>query len=376
MKAHFLLDPSLHFLNHGSYGACPRDVFDMYQRWQRELEYQPVEFIGRRLMGLLRDAMAPLAAFLNAPADACVFVPNATTGVNIIARSLRLKPGDEVLANNHEYGACAFTWQHVCGLAGARYIQQEIDIPIQDETSFVEQIWSGVTERTRVLFISHITSATGLIFPIAELVRRARAAGILTVIDGAHAPMHIPLDLTALDPDFYTGNFHKWLCAPKGSAFLYARPDVQHLLTPLVVSWGYQDPSFSVQHERQPTRDPAAYLATPDALHWLQAHDWESHKRICRALTQQARLRLAEITGFAPLAPPDWYGQMAASRLPAADVEAIKTMLYDDFRVEIPVSLWGDTPVIRISVQAYNDQADLDAFYYALSEVLQRVPVR
>jgi isopenicillin-N epimerase len=371
VREHFLLDPSVNFLNHGSFGACPADVFAVYQRWQRELEFQPVEFIGRRLEGLLREAMAPLARYINAPHDACVFVSNATAGVNVVARSLKLQPGDEVLATDHEYGACSFTWTHVCNQAGASYILQPISVPILSEDAFIKEFWAGVTPRTKVIFISHITSATGLIFPIARLIQRARAAGILTVIDGAHVPSHIPLDLTALDPDFYTGNFHKWMCAPKSSAFLYARPDKQHLLTPLTISWGYGDPAFTVQHERQPTRDPSAYLATPDALAWLQAHDWDTHAARCHEMILQARERISQIGGQAPLAPPDWYGQMVACPLPPCDVAAVKTLLYDKYRIEIPVFLWNNMPIIRISVQAYNTQADLDAFYSALGEVLK-----
>ncbi|MBN1661062.1 MAG: aminotransferase class V-fold PLP-dependent enzyme, partial [Anaerolineae bacterium] len=236
----FLLQPDVVFLNHGSFGACPRSVFEVYQRWQLELERQPVEFLGRRAPELMRAARQALGSYLGAEADDLVYVPNATTGLNAVARALPLLPGDEVLATDHEYGALDRTWRFVCARRGARYVNQPVPLPVESAEQVVEAIWGGVTERTRVLFLSHITSPTALILPVEALVRRARSAGILTVIDGAHVPGQTPLDLEALGADFYSGNCHKWLCSPKGAGFLYARREVQNLLEPLVVSWGWQ----------------------------------------------------------------------------------------------------------------------------------------
>jgi isopenicillin-N epimerase len=208
MKDLFLLQPEMVFLNHGSFGACPAPVFAVYQEWQRALEAQPVEFLGRQGTALLATARAALAAYVGAEADDLVFVPNATTGVNIVARSLRLAPGDEVLATNLEYGAVDRTWQFLCRRAGASYVRQPIPLPVETAAEVIEALWQGVTPRTRVICVSHITSITALILPVAEICRRARQAGILTVIDGAHAPGQIPLDLAAIDADFYTGNCH------------------------------------------------------------------------------------------------------------------------------------------------------------------------
>jgi len=219
----FLLDPDVIFVNHGSFGACPRPVFAAYQAWQRELERQPVEFLGRRFAALIAEARTALGAYVGAGADDLVYVPNATTGLNIVARSLELAPGDEVLATDHEYGALDRTWRFICAKRGARYVRQPVELPITSAEEVVEAVWAGVTDRTRVLFLSHITSPTAIIIPVAELVRRAREAGIITVVDGAHAPGQIPLDLESLGVDFYAGNCHKWMMAPKGSAFLYAR---------------------------------------------------------------------------------------------------------------------------------------------------------
>ena len=370
----FLLEPDIVFLNHGSFGACPIPVFEEYQRWQLRLERQPVRMLGREIDGLLREAMVPLAAYLHADADDCVFVPNATAGVNIVARSLDLQPDDEVLTTDHEYGACDYTWEYVCQRAGARYVRRVLPLPLDTAEAFVEAVWAGVNEHTRVLFISHITSPTGLVFPIAPLLARARAAGILTVVDGAHTPGHIPVDLTALDPDYYTGNFHKWLCAPKGSAFLYARKDAQARLVPSIISWGWPEASFALRMERQATRDAASYLATPAALAFQQAHDWDVVRAECHARTLEAAARLREIAGCAPLAIGDeWLGQMVAVELPLPTslAQSIKSRLYDEHHIEIPIVTWSNRMLIRASFQGYNTQADLDALCVALAETLR-----
>src|SRR5574340_575478 len=237
MKELFLLDPDIIFLNHGSFGACPRPVFESYQRWQLELERQPIEFLGRRANDLLADSRSVLAQYLGTLRDNLVYVANDTTGVNIVARGLELGPGDEVLASDHEYGALDRTWRFLSQKFGFRYLNQPVSMPLRSADEFIEDFWRGVTNRTRVIFPSHITSPTAVIFPVKEICARARQSGILTVIDGAHAPGQIDLALDDLGADFYTGNLHKWLCAPKGAGFLYARPEVQHLALPLVISW-------------------------------------------------------------------------------------------------------------------------------------------
>ncbi|TML66403.1 MAG: aminotransferase class V-fold PLP-dependent enzyme, partial [Actinobacteria bacterium] len=256
LRHEFLLDPDVVFLNHGSYGACPRPVFERYQEWQLELERRPVEFLGRRLDTLLAEARAAFGEYVNADPDDLVFVQNATAGVNLAARAVAFQPGDEVLSTSLEYGALDLAWTHVCGRAWARYVRMPVTLPLRDA---VDEIWNGVSERTRVLFLSHVTSETAVQLPIEELCARARERGITTVIDGAHVPGHIPLDLRALDVDYYAGNCHKWLCAPKGAGFLYVRRDLQATIAPLVISWGYEgEATFLARHEKQGTRDPAA----------------------------------------------------------------------------------------------------------------------
>jgi hypothetical protein len=210
LRTEFLLDPDVTFLNHGSFGACPRAVFERYQEWQLELERQPVLFLARRHEELLGEARAALGAYVGADPDDLVFVPNATAGVNVAARALGLEPGDDVLSTDLEYGALDLTWEHVCAELGARYVRTPIRLPVESAEEIVDAVWAGVGPRTRVLFLSHHTSVTALTLPVEELCRRARERGIRTVVDGAHAPGHLPLDLRALDSDFYAGNCHKW----------------------------------------------------------------------------------------------------------------------------------------------------------------------
>jgi isopenicillin-N epimerase len=357
IRDEFLLDPDVVFLNHGSFGACPRDVFERYQAWQLELERQPVDFLGRRLDRLLADARAALGAYVNADPDDLVFVQNATAAVNLAAWALDLQAGEEVVSTALEYGALDLAWEHIAAHAPARYVRMPVTLPLTDAA---EEIWSGVTDRTRALFVSHVTSETAVRLPVEDLCARARERGIATIVDGAHVPGHVPLDLRALDVDYYAGNCHKWLCAPKGAGFLYVRRGLQQTIAPLVVGWGYgDDSSFLSRHEKQGTRDPSAFLTVPDAIEWQRAHDWDAVRTRCRELAAKAPARL----GLEPLGDGL---QMISMRLPADVPDDLQTRLYDDYRIEIPV--FDD--VIRASFQGYNDEADLDALASALDELL------
>lgn len=319
---------------------------------------------------------------ISAPQDV-VYFPNPTTAVNMVARSLDLGPGDEILSTNHAYGAMDRTWRFICSKTGARYVQQPVPLPLTTTEALVETLWAGVTPRTRAIFLDHLTSPTALMFPVEAVCRRARHAGILTIIDGAHAPGQVSLDLTALGADIYVGACHKWLCAPKGSAFLYACREVQARLEPLVVSWGYDHPTYDTghpfinHHEWQGTRDIAAFLAVPAAIQFQAEHDWDSVRRRCRVLAAETRARINALTGLAPLCPdaPTWFRQFFAARLPAVDVAALKTRLYDDYHIEVPVFDWHDQPLIRVSVQGYNTSQDIDTLLTALAALLPQVAV-
>jgi isopenicillin-N epimerase len=371
LRSAFLLDESVTFLNHGSFGATPRDVFERYQQWQLELERQPVLFLARRLETLLADARAALGDYVGASPDDLVFVPNATAGVNVAAWPVGLQAGDEVLSTDLEYGALDLMWEHVCGDFGARYVRAPVRLPVESEHAIVDAVWSRVGPRTRVLFLSHHTSSTAITLPVAELCGRAREARIRTIVDGAHVPGHLPLNLRELEVDFYAGNCHKWLCAPKGSGFLYVRRELQRDVHPLLISWGYEgdDPSFVTRHEKQGTRDPSAYLTVPFAIEWQAAHDWDAVRTRCHELARRARNELG-LEALVPDTRPAFFGQMVTLRLPAGAPDDLQERLYDEYRIEIPVFERGDDRFIRASFQGYNDEADLDRLRVALHELI------
>lgn len=381
IKDLFLLDPSVTFLNHGSFVACPEPVMAVYQDWQRRLERQPVQFLGVELGGYMQAARRDLGEYLKTSADHLVFIPNATFGVNVVARSLQLQPGDEILSTDHEYGACDRIWQFVCEKNGAVYVRQPIPLPLRSSEEIIERVWSGVTERTRLLFLSHITSPTALTLPVAELCARARQAGILTLIDGAHAPGQIPLDLPALGADFYTGNCHKWMMAPKGAGFIFARREVQALIEPLVVSWGWRaEPDFSsgtqfVDYlQWRGTDDPSACLAVPAAIRFMQEYAWDSVRNQCHDLLHQALHRINAITGIASVYPSDsgYYHQMAIAELPQQpDLKQLKKRLYEIFKIEVPCIEWNGRHLVRISVQGYNTLEDIQRLISALERLLE-----
>lgn len=371
-KSLFLLDPAIHFFNHGSFGACPQPVFEAYQATQLLLERQPVKFIGREFAGQMRTARTALSAYLNYPADGLVYFPNPTTAINMVARSLPLQPGDEILATDHEYGAMDRTWRFITTKAAAHYRNQPIATPYTNDDDFIAQFWKGVTPRTKYIFISHMTSQTALRFPVAQVCERARAEGILTIIDGAHIPGHLPLDLLQLGADIYTGACHKWLCAPKGAAFLAASPAAQSLLEPLIVSWGYEaeipgDSRFIDHHEYQGTTDPAAYLSVPAAIQFLNQHNWPKHQAEMHQRAIELRQELLARYPVKSLSIDDTpIGQMFAIQIPFTEPVALQSRLYEKFAIEVPVYYWQDQVYLRISLQVYNTAEDFNALFDAL----------
>ncbi|RCS46457.1 aminotransferase class V-fold PLP-dependent enzyme [Bremerella cremea] len=375
----FLLDPEVIFLNHGSFGACPKTVFEEYQRWQRELERQPVRFLQRELPGLLADARRQVASYLGANANEVVFVANPTFAANTIARSLPLGPDDEVLISDHEYGACRFAFEHAAQQKGFRVVQQAIALPVESPEAIADAFWQGVTEKTKLIFLSHITSATALELPVAQICQRAREAGILTMIDGAHAPGQIDVDLCKLGADFYTATCHKWMCAPKGSGIFYAREDRQHLVEPLVVGWGWgaektfhRENEFIEHHEWLGTYDPSAFLTVPAAITWQNQVVTKEVRQRSRDLVHSAVHLAAQIDGIERVHPDSFYYQMGLIDVTAkcVDAEALKSRLYEKYRIEIPVIRWQDRIFIRVSAHAYTTQGDIQALIQALQEQL------
>ena len=380
LKELFLLDPEIVFLNHGSYGACPRPVFEVYQEWQRRLELQPVKFLGVDLDNYLNQARLELGCYINCPTKDIVYIPNATHGVNIVARSLELNPGDEILATNQEYGACNFAWEHVCSKTGAIYKRQPITIPFESSEQIMDQLWQGVTSKTKIIFISHITSPTSLTMPVQMICQRAHQADILTLIDGAHAPGQIALDLASLKADFYVGNCHKWMLSPKGAGFLYARPEVQNLIEPLVVSWGYQS-KFTIPREStfidylqwSGTKDPAAALSVPAAIAFMEENHWNEVRASCHHILRYAMDTIGELTGLKQIYPldSDFYHQMGTLPIPRVkDLLELKSRLLNEYKIEIPYIEWDNHQYLRLSVQGYNTLDDINRLVHALSELL------
>jgi isopenicillin-N epimerase len=382
LKELFHLDPTVHFLNHGSYGSTPKPVFEAYQNWQLRLERQPVLFLGREIYGLLKDARDALGNYLNASGDDLVYIPNATHGVNIVARSLDLHAGDEILTTDHEYGACDYTWEFVCDKTAAKYIHQPIPLPVHAEAEILEQFWQGVTSQTKVIYLSHITSSTALRLPVEAICERARQAGILSIVDAAHSPGQIPVDLQRLGADIFFGNCHKWMLAPKGAAFLFMRRHIQSIIEPLVVSWGYHPTPDITAGSRfvdilqwTGTRDLSAALTVPNAIQFMEQHSWEEVRCQCHDLLRQAIERICDLTRLPALYPldSDFYSQMAIAPLPLSNLLVLKSRLYDEFRIEVPLTEWQDRQFVRISVQGYNAQEDIDALVEALRILLPEV---
>ena len=368
LREQFLIRPDIAFLNHGSFGACPQPVFERYQAWQRELEREPVDFVDRRLPVLLDGARATLAEYVGCSANDLAFVQNATTGVNLAARSLPLGPDDEVLATDLEYGACDLAWEWVCRRAGAHYVRAPIPLPLREPGAVVDALFAHASEHTRAVSVSHVTSTTGLVLPLEEIVARARALDLVTIVDGAHAPAQVPVDLARLGADYYAGNAHKWLSAPKGAGFLHVRPEHQDRVDAAIVGWGYREGNtFSQRIEEQGTRDPAAWLTVPDAIRFQAERHWDAVRERSRRLTRDARRELCELLGTEPLAPDSMLAQMAAVRLPRP-APGLSERLFTRHRVEIPLDR-GQT-LLRLSVAGYTIRDDIDRLLAALAREL------
>lgn len=377
MKESFLLSPDVTFLNHGSFGACPQQVFEKYQYWQKKLEEQPVQFMAEDVYRHLESARVALGKFVGCDGNDLFFVPNPTTGVTTIINSFELNSGDEILSTDHEYGALIRSWEAYTGRTGTHFIQRNIPFPCITHEEFTEYFWEGVTEKTKVIFLSQITSSTALIFPVKEICKRAREMGILTIIDGAHVPGHIPLTISEIDPDVYVGACHKWLCAPKGSSFVYVRKSFQDKVKPLITSWGKEgvDPSetnFLLENQWQGTRDMSAFLTVPTAIEFQQNDDWNIQTEKCRWMVRETRSRLDDYFEINHLCPntEEWLGQMASVEIKTDDPINLKSTLLKEFSIEVPIFEWNEKTLLRYSFQVYNDQQDADLLIYALREIL------
>ena len=377
LKSQFHLRNDLTFLNFGSFGACAKPVFKQYQDYQLELEQEPVQFITVNGLNYLKQSREALANYIHCDSDDLVFVTNPSYAVNIIAKSFDLKAGDEILTTNIEYGACDKTWNYYCDKARAKYVRQQIEFPLTTKEDFVEQFFKGLTNKTKLVFISHITSATGLRLPVEEICKKAKEKGLLVFIDGAHAPGQIVLDITKLDVDIYTGACHKWMMTPKGSSFLYVKKEHQHLFDPLIVSWGYKAamPSHSQfldYHQMQGTRDYSAFLTIPAAIKFMNENNWEEVATACRKLTQDNAPRFCALLNATPLAPvnDDFIMQLYSTPIKTTEPEKLQRLLFEKYQIEVPVMRQDSRVLIRYSIQAFNSQDDLDKLYAALQDII------
>lgn len=378
-RSDFLLRDDIVFLNHGSFGACPRPILDEQRRWIEQLEAQPVLYFRESIANLLHARNA-LARYVGAEGKDLVYVTNSTFGVNVTAHalSMMLTEGDEICTTDHEYGACDRAWEQYCVAKGIRYVRAEIPMPVPSMDEMADIIWSKVTPNTKVLFLSHITSPTGVRLPVEDLCARARAAGILSVVDGSHSPGHIPLDLSTLQADVYTANCHKWMCTPKGSAFLWVAPHLQDAIIPLVVSWGARNPvagdgPLNIEHEFIGTRDYSPFLSVPFAIDLMAQQPWDRAQQHGRGLAQVAHDMLVALPGVQPMhaGGHDPLLQMATVILPSdVDTDHMKQWLYNERAIEVVVHRWLNVPILRCSTHLHTQQRDIDALEAAVREYL------
>jgi isopenicillin-N epimerase len=415
------LRPGVAYLNHGSFGPSPRSVIAARQEWIERLECEPMDFFVRQMEGHLESARARLSEVVGTNAKNLVFVDNATFAMNIVAMSFPLAGDDEVLATNHEYGAVLRIWRERCHQARAKLVVQKLPESFASAEHVVESLFAGVTDRTRLIVVSQITSPTALILPVEEICRRARERGVRVCIDGPHAVAAIPVAIDQLDCDFYCASCHKWLSAPFGSGFLFVHPRWQQTVRPAVVSWGNslggRPPTWHDEFVWSGTRDPSPFLAVPEAIDFLaklspgpETSIWASRtdppspnarkvpageqtwlrrgvhgvegvglfRQLSAELLEEARQRIIDVTGLDPIGVgPNWYGTMMAFPLPSSiaappegHMHPFQSALWERFQIEVPIVNWNGRRFLRVSCHLYNDSSDIDRLVSALRTLL------
>ncbi len=384
----WLLDQAVTFLNHGSFGACPQRVLEFQNDLRARLERQPVQFLVRELEPLLDNARAALAQFVGADADDLVFAPNTTSGVNAVLRSLTFLPGDELLVTNHEYAACRNALNYVAERSGALVVVVNIPFPFSSADEIIAPILAAVTSRTRLALLDHVSSQTGLVMPIGRLVGELASRGVDTLVDGAHAPGMVPLNIKKIGATYYTGNCHKWLCAPKGAAFLCVQPSRQKLIRPLVISNGASSArtdrsKFQIEFAWTGTGEPSAYLCVPEVLKIMASllpGGWPEIMTRNRALAIAARKILCASLKISEPCPEEFIGSLAAMPLPDAPPEALPRQPFNEYPlqdwlrrqhgIEVPIMAWPAPPkrLLRISAQLYNSLPQYERLAVALAK--------
>jgi isopenicillin-N epimerase len=376
LSSYFLLNPNITFLNFGSFGAAVKPVFEKYQQLQLELEQEPVQFMTVKGLEYLKESREALGKFIGCDADDVVYVTNPSYAVNIIAKSFDLKAGDEILTTNLEYGACDKTWNYYCEKAGAKYVRQPINFPLTTKEDFIDQLFKGLTPKTKMVFISHITSSTGLRLPVEEICAKAKEHGLITFVDGAHGPGQAPINLQTLQADIYTGACHKWMMTAKGSSFLYVKKELQSKFDPLIVSWGYKaafpsSSQFIDWHQGQGTRDFSAFLTIPTAINFMIEHNWHEVAKHCRKLVLENAQELSSMLSTATICPinNEFLVQLYSAPIKTTEPEKLKALLYNQYQIEIPVMRHEDKVFLRYSIQAFNTQKDLDKLFAAIKDI-------
>lgn len=385
---HWLLDRDITFLNHGSFGACPIPVLEAQTSFREQLEREPLRFLMREFEPLLDNARNELATFIGISSDELAFVPNATTGVNAVLRSLSFAPGDELLTTNQEYNACRNTLDFVARRTGATVIVAEVPFPIESPAQVIEAVIKCVSPQTKLVLLDHIVSQTGLIFPIKQLVSELAQRGVDVLVDGAHAPGMIPLNLDEIGAAYYTGNCHKWLCAPKGAGFLYVRRDKQDAIVPTTISHGANSPRsdksrFQLEFDWMGTVDPSAYLCVPVAIDFMGSlleGGWPELMAKNHALALAGRQILLDKLDLPQPCPDEMVGSMAVIQLTDAKFDAVgksgiaplQEALWEIFKIEVPVIPWPDVnhQLVRISAQFYNTLPQYEYLAKALVELI------
>lgn len=377
----WLLDPDCTFLNHGSFGACPTAVLAVQQELRSRLERQPLRFLGREFEALLDQAREALATFVKASVEELVFVPNATTGINAVLRSLTFSPADELLTTSQEYNACRNALDFVAERAGATVVVAEVPYPIESPAQVIEAVLSKVSDRTRLALIDHVVSQTGMVFPIAQLVQALSERGIDTLIDGAHAPGMVDLNLTQLGATYYSSTCHKWMCAPKGAAFLYVKKEKQAEIRPLTISHGANSPRrdrsrFQLEFDWMGTTDPTAYLSVKSAIEFMNSllpGGWAELRARNRSTAIAARKHLCQQLNVAAPCPESMIGSLATIPLPDGSYVELQDALLENFNIEVPIVPFPQAPkrLIRISAQIYNTAEQYEYLGQALLSRLQ-----
>jgi isopenicillin-N epimerase len=392
LSRHWTLDPEITYLNHGSFGACPALVLDAQRRVREEMEREPVQFLTRKAPLLLAGAREILGRFIGAAPECLAFVPNATTGLNAVLQSISLDPGDELLVTDHEYNASRNALDYAAARSGANVVAISIPFPLESPDSILDAVLHAVTSKTRLALLDHVTSQTALVLPIRELIRELESRGVRVLVDGAHAPGMLDLEIDSLAPSYYTGNCHKWMCAPKGVGFLWVREDRRDEVRPAVISHGANAPvprseRFRAEFDWMGTSDPSAALAVPEAICFMESllpGGWGEIRTRNHALAVEGRRLLADALQVELPCPSEMIGSMAALGLPASSrfpipekihalgPSPLRDALFRDHKIEVPLLLdpAGKTRMVRVSAQLYNTRDDYERLAEALLALL------